>query len=102
MAIQTLVDHVGHFRCASPALSRSSLVSLFMAYSRPSILVASLLGAMLCQCGCCGTQYDSLQPNFFSNFQLYRQYDWFFCGLCGGTRPKERFFFVLVLLGEFE
>ena len=36
MAIQTLVDHVGHFRCASSALSRSSLVSLFMAYSRPS------------------------------------------------------------------
>ena len=53
MAIPTLVDHVGHFRCASSALSRSSLASLFVAYSRPFILGTSLLGAVLCPCGYC-------------------------------------------------
>ena len=84
MAIQTLVDHVGRFRCASFALSRSSLVSLFSYLCRILLFYGY---------GYYGTYWTYGHCSMTGPRRLCREV------VDQGHRPKERFL-VLVLLGR--
>ena len=76
---------------SSCSLVRLSLVSLFMAYSRPSFLVTPLLGVMFCLLWQLWYAVSTLRrpaTQLFSDLQLCRQYCWPSSTLSRGRRPR--------------